>query len=133
MAISVFEVSEVLGVQATDDGRYMLVGTKNSKGEGVALALDEDAVWAILPSIVEATSISPFKKGSDQEVRALDTDWFEIGRNKGSGDFAITFCRGKGHVSFALTPAMTRQIVETLSVALGDAVSQSSTSTSGKL
>ena len=114
------QVKEVLGVQATEDGKQMLVGFKTASEEEVALALDGDSVWETLDCFIEATSLKPFVKGTKlSESMAFATDWFELGKIDDSKDLALTLVREKAHVTFRLTSEMAERLAETIAVILG--------------
>ena len=114
------QVKEVLGVQATEDGKQMLVGFKTASEEEVALALDGDSVWETLDCFIEATSLKPFVKGTKLlDSMAFATDWFELGKIDDSRDLALTLVREKAHVTFRLTPSMAEKLGETLAHILG--------------
>ena len=118
--VSAYHVKEVLGMQATEDGKHMLVGFKTVSEEEVALALDADSVWETLDCFIDATSLRPFTKGAKlQEGNAFSTDWFELGKIDDSRDLALTFVREKAHLTFRITPTMAEKLGETLAVMLG--------------
>jgi hypothetical protein len=120
--INAFEVTEVLGVQKTDDGRHMVVGFKTTTDQEVALALGADNVIDVVSDFLEATSIVPFKKGDFTALQgqaAFDVDWFQIGKIQDSDELALTLMRGEGHITFRLPSQMAPKILETLEVALG--------------
>jgi hypothetical protein len=120
--VSAVEISEVLGIQATDDGTQMLVGFKTATGEELVIALAQDAVVDVLNDFLEATSIIPFKKGdADQAQHAFDVDSFELAKVKGTEDIALTLMREKAHISFRLPAGMGQKILETLLVMFGKA------------
>ena len=114
------QVKEVLGVQATEDGKQMLVGFKTVSEEEIALALDGNSVWETLDCFIEATSLKPFVKGTKlSENMAFSTDWCELGKIDNSKDLALTLVREKAHVTFRLTSEMAERLAETIAVILG--------------
>ena len=114
------QVKEVLGVQATEDGKQMLVGFKTASEEEVALALDgtRSGTRSTASSKPRRSSLSS-REPSSSESMAFATDWFELGKIDNSKDLALTLVREKAHVTFRLTPSMAEKLGETLAHILG--------------
>ena len=110
------QVKEVLGVQATEDGKQMLVGFKTASEEEVALALDGDFGLGNARLLHRSHVAQALRQGNQALWTAwrLPTDWFELGKIDDSKDLALTLVREKAHVTFRLTPSMAEKLGETL-------------------
>jgi hypothetical protein len=113
-------ISDVLGAKLTDDKAHVLVGLKQPDGAEFTLAMSEMALPQILRSLVRVLDdFAPANKLSEQRILAIDSDWFNLGKETETENFVLQFrAQGGGHIAFRMNGTMAKQLAEVMNVAV---------------
>jgi len=108
-------VTRVLGHKLTDDKAHILLRFEQPKGNEIALAIPQNRLFEMILSLARATALIPSPEGKTVEATAMQTNGFEFGQVKASGDFFVRFrLVAGGHLAFVMDKTMAQQLTKTM-------------------
>jgi hypothetical protein len=115
-------IETVIGSIVSEDGQHMLLKVRVPSGNEPVLAIPIEEATSLIDLAADALTQSDKVAGRGYENRrAFTAAWFEVGRDRSSGQATLSLTFGAGGVlTFLLPGSMPQQIHETLAAMDGE-------------
>ena len=117
-------INKVLGWKKSDDGAHVIIGFEQPDRTEFAVAISHESLLDTITSFVDALAAFPSPR-ADQDLFAIGTNWFEIGRVADSTDLAVSFrTQGDGVLAFVMNRTVAERLFDTLAATLWGGANQ---------